>query len=1398
MVLSWLTTTVTGILLERKISKGIDSILEKKEYKKIIGSISTFQSQFVDSEIDRKSFQDFLMKNNTRCEIYQYVYERYSEEVISDKEAFISNLVTRAMSHMNEQNSKYSRSIFTNEDILFRYFNDLLDSLYKQMFSNMSLDSKAQLSTISSLLDKKFSLDYYEKEIHLTTDFLTHSLNRSINNLGGRYTSDFNIETQNKWSLECLGKSDEFLIEINRLRMQVSTGYSTLYCRLSNNEKYTSISELNNIISLEFLDLIKTEITFSTNFFDLKKKLELMALPDVYWIDELSNEEKSILRHYIEPLSRNLTGLIEFLATSNVELIGQPYLLVTGKAGIGKSHLLADYAKKFTGRGHSTFLFLGSYFYKNADPVSQIMESLRIPNSSFKSVLEELERKSVETGNQSIIFIDALNEGAGLTLWKERLIGFIKEIQEYPNIGIVLSIRTEYEMTILPEDFNKLNFSKLKHTGLEGTVNDSIKAFCQYYKLAYPTVPSFNEEYNNPLFLKMVCQLLIDSNIKQFTSNFSIETIMKHYLNKLELNLSAKDRMNFDPKRGILNELILSISELKIESKWSMLEYNTVYDKLITVGHKLAIDSPGILLKELINEGLLQVIEAGEEKIFLDFQFEKFSDFFIADYIYQKYIRTKKIEDLESVPELASYFKDDLALRNNYGVLIMLSTLIANHEKKEIFSYFPKLGMSYLMFEIIFDSFPYRNSSAISFELVKFIETDVSMINELMMYFVTSQFQLSINHNSPINSRWLHNFLLKKNQQEIDLVWTMNISKYYRTFVGQFTKWYREFYEYTNKKDAELILLQLGWILSSTNRYYRDQATLAIVKILNFDSELIKFFISSFVNVKDRYVVERAMAAIYGATINLNDPKKIEEVSKQVYDSFFDVEDLIPNVLARDYGRQIINYAIHHNALNEKVDLSKVFPKYEGIWEYEEVTDEHILELKKIYEKHSGFSSITRSMMTNFGRANGMYGDFGRYTFQSALSPWEEQFDIQDLSNIVVKLCLDLGYSPELFSEFDTLDGRYFDRFSNKEERIGKKYQWIAFYEILANISDNFIPYNLKVTFDDEYNQYIKHKDELWISAITNKDFSGLYEYEEELDENDHIINIERDYQKKWTVSDSYIRNIDVSVTDETPPLSKKRIFDFSLPDYLTDIWMKENIDVKMLRYYISTEFESEEYYALSFYNDDRRQKDGSQGFTQDKTENLTIMGRAVFVKKSELKKLHQEAMNDIGNVSSPTTYNIFLREYYWHEAYINWEKERSEYDKKVYIHSSHCYGWEKADQYTSLDEDKTNESLSLLMPSKILVDFGQLKMDSDYKWKNDKNECVCFDGRFIGGERVLLVKKDFIDEFCLKNEYTIVWFCYYDKIGLNQYHDSHYYFVKEGNQYIYFEQDNKHGYYDR
>jgi hypothetical protein len=55
--------------------------------------------------------------------------------------------------------------------------------------------------------------------------------------------------------------------------------------------------------------------------------------------------------------------------------------------------------------------------------------------------------------------------------------------------------------------------------------------------------------------------------------------------------------------------------------------------------------------------------------------------------------------------------------------------------------------------------------------------------------------------------------------------------------------------------------------------------------------------------------------------------------------------------------------------------------------------------------------------------------------------------------NRVVKL----GWKPELHGEFDKNVNYYSaSRTDHKAERIGKKYQWIAFHELLACVSDNF------------------------------------------------------------------------------------------------------------------------------------------------------------------------------------------------------------------------------------------------------------------------------------------------------------------------------------------------------
>lgn len=57
----------------------------------------------------------------------------------------------------------------------------------------------------------------------------------------------------------------------------------------------------------------------------------------------------------------------------------------------------------------------------------------------------------------------------------------------------------------------------------------------------------------------------------------------------------------------------------------------------------------------------------------------------------------------------------------------------------------------------------------------------------------------------------------------------------------------------------------------------------------------------------------------------------------------------------------------------------------------------------------------------------------------------------------IVQRTMSLGWRPELFGEFDRyLNYNRVGRDSHKPERFGKKYQWIAYHELLARVADNY------------------------------------------------------------------------------------------------------------------------------------------------------------------------------------------------------------------------------------------------------------------------------------------------------------------------------------------------------
>lgn len=82
---------------------------------------------------------------------------------------------------------------------------------------------------------------------------------------------------------------------------------------------------------------------------------------------------------------------------------------------------------------------------------------------------------------------------------------------------------------------------------------------------------------------------------------------------------------------------------------------------------------------------------------------------------------------------------------------------------------------------------------------------------------------------------------------------------------------------------------------------------------------------------------------------------------------------------------------------------------------------------------------------------------FDEIALPHLMNPYVDEFafDLSVAQSWIFERIIELGWRPELFAEFDG-SIREGMRNSDKPERIGKKYQWLAYYEFIARVADNF------------------------------------------------------------------------------------------------------------------------------------------------------------------------------------------------------------------------------------------------------------------------------------------------------------------------------------------------------
>lgn len=910
--------------------------------------------------------------------------------------------------------------------------------------------NEEQIKTIQTMSDELQTIrsEIYGEELllQLNEQWFENQNRIAISNMGDRYLPELDIPLRINESLDVIDRSsrfrkrflsfvDETLTEINHI----------------------SIKEVKDETK-KITDLVLSIPFYGNEFFDFDLITECASeIVNIVQseIDELEQKDSTNdINNQIYRLNKAMNyayDLIDYMKSDELRLFNNPFLLIKGKAGVGKSHLIADTVNRRMLNGKKAILLLGQQFNSDEEPWKQIKNHLDI-NYTVDEILDTLNEIGRMQNSRLIIYIDALNEGGGKSLWSNYFSGIIERIKTYDYLGLVCSIRSTYYSVVFRGNRNLTDkFIQIEHIGFSEVEFQAQEKFFKHYGIKSPDIPLLNFEFGNPLFLLMYCKVVSDT---EYNSNLlSMTDVYSHYAKMVNSKLAR--RYDFYEGVNFTDKLFKKIVEIKIETERlsSRIDLDSLFEVVFLLCEKFRIQ--GNIIEGLLSEGVLTkaIDYRGEEYFYITY--EKFEDYLVARHLIDKC----------SVEEINDFLCEGERLKFLDGVIDSLAIQAPEQIDSEIYEILPKFSESHSVRKAFVNSLYWRSENSLNESVVDYINKVILGYVSTFDLFFDTAILLASRPNHIINGRQTHNMLKSLEMPDRDADFIPLFDKLYQSPSSSLRRILNWASSPSDKKDIcdaviENIAIVIAWFAISPNRVLRDTSTKAIVNLLVDRDDMILRFLREFEGVDDPYVLERIYAIAYGCTVNGLTKDSISNLANYTYKMVFDKEDVFPHILLRDYARNIIEYALYIGcSLN--FDRKKIEPPYNST--FPEIPSDENIESYDIDNEDPDFkdyyysqSSILRSMRVEYTRDGqpGWYGDFGRYTFQWYFHDWK-QLKSNDLMNIAVKMIFDMGYDVEKHGEYDR-NLSYISGSRPLKERIGKKYQWIALHTLAALVADNY------------------------------------------------------------------------------------------------------------------------------------------------------------------------------------------------------------------------------------------------------------------------------------------------------------------------------------------------------
>lgn len=147
-------------------------------------------------------------------------------------------------------------------------------------------------------------------------------------------------------------------------------------------------------------------------------------------------------------------------------------------------------------------------------------------------ILSVLDAAGSRKGQRTLLFFDAINEGAGSTYWMHWIPQVVDALRSYPYIAAVFSCRDVYSRYAIPENLLKTmpTFSMQGFFSLEERERAAIQ-YLDNKGISRPNTPWLSPEFTNPLFLKSTSDALLERGESEFPKGLQgVSELMAFYL----------------------------------------------------------------------------------------------------------------------------------------------------------------------------------------------------------------------------------------------------------------------------------------------------------------------------------------------------------------------------------------------------------------------------------------------------------------------------------------------------------------------------------------------------------------------------------------------------------------------------------------------------------------------------------------------------------------------------------------------------------------------------------------------------------------------------------------------------------------------------------------------------